>query len=105
MIDKETFLKAALPERQVDLDGQVVTVRGLSRAEVVGLQGLTDNLPGLEQKILLLGFVDPPLTDGDVTTWYGSAPAGHIDKVVTAISQLSGMAEGAAKSRVPKVRK
>lgn len=104
MIDKEAFLKSSLPERCVDLDGAEVTVRGLSRAEVVALQALKDNLAALEQRILELGFVDPPMDAADAERWYTSAPAGQIDRVVAAISDLSGMTPTAPKSGVPGVR-
>lgn len=105
MIDKEAFLKAALPEKKVNLHGAEVTVRGLSRSEVVGLQAHKDSLPKLEMAILALGFVDPALDADDVKAWYESAPAGDIDKVVGVISDLSGMTPASSKSGVPGVRR
>lgn len=104
MIDKEAFLKSSLPERTFDLDGDEVTVRGLSRAEVVALQALKADLAALERRILELGFVDPALDAGEVERWYTAAPAGHTDKVVAAITDLSGMTAAAPKSGVPGVR-
>ena len=105
MIDKEVFLKASLPEGKVDLHGAQITVRGLSRSEVVDLQQHADDLPRLERTILLLGFVDPPMTADDVDGWYRSAPAGDVDKVVGVISDLSGMTPAAPKSGVSGVRR
>lgn len=104
MIDKERFLKASLPEGTVDLDGQTVTVRGLSRTEVVDLQAHKDDLANLERGILEAGFVDPPMSAADVAAWYGSAPAGDIDTVIEKIRDLSGMSPAAAKSGVPGLR-
>lgn len=104
MIDKEAFLKPRLPEATVELDGATVTVRGLSRSEVIGLQPLAKDQEQLEKRILLFGFVDPVLTPDEVDQWYAAAPAGDIDRVIDEISGLSGTSEGANKSGVSEVR-
>lgn len=105
MIDREQFLKAALPEAELDIpDVGTVRVRGLTRAEALGLQTIKDDPGALEQRIILLGLVEPALSADDVDAWYGSAPAGLTDLIVDAVSRLSGLGEGAAKSGVPGIR-
>jgi hypothetical protein len=104
-MDKETLLKPRLPERDVDIpDVGTVRVRGLSRAEALGIQALGDDTAAVEHRILLLGLVDPKLTAEDVAEFYAAAPAGEIDPIVSAVVELSGLAEGASKSGVPQVR-
>ena len=106
MIDKEQFLKAAVPEDLVNVPGHgQVRVRGLTRSEVVGLQAMPKDVGALERRIIQLGMVDPVLDEGDVAAWYASAPAGHTDLIVDAVSRLSGLSEAAPKSGVPGVRR
>ncbi len=106
MIDRERFLKAAVPEAEVDIPGEgTVRVRGLTRTEVLGLQGLASDQAALERRIIALGLVDPELSAADVDAWYDTAPAGHTDLIVNKVSDLSGITEGAAKSGVPAVRR
>lgn len=105
MIDKDLFLKALVPEAVVSVQGVgEVRVRGLSRGEVLSLQALRDDLPALEQRILVLGLVEPSLGPDEVAAWYEAAPSAHVDVLTTEIARLSGMAEGAAKSGVPGLR-
>lgn len=105
MIDREQFLKAAAPEGTVTIPGEgEVRVRGLTRLEVIGLQGMPKDTGQIERRIIQLGMVDPALSEDDVAAWYAAAPAGHTDLIVDEVSRLSGLGEGAAKSGVPPVR-
>ena len=105
MIDREVFLKAALPEAEVDLPGVgPVRVRGLTRAEVVALQGFKADVGAVERRIIALGLVDPALGPDDVDVWYDTAPAGMTDLIVNEVSRLSGLSDGATKSGVPGIR-
>ena len=99
MISKDQLLKGRLPERDVEIpDVGTVRVRGLSRAEALECQKLAADVSDLECKILSFGLVDPALSPAEVGEWYGAAPAGEIDPVTTAIQELSGLGEGAAKT-------
>lgn len=105
MIDKEVFLKATSPEETVELPGiGEVRVRGLTRAEAVSLSPVKDDVRRLECRILLLGLVDPVLTEAEMSAWYEAAPSRAVDLLIAAIDSLSGLSEGAAKSGVPAVR-
>lgn len=105
MIDKDSFLKPLLPEKDVDLPGLgTVRVRGLSRAEAVRLAEVKGDTPKLECRILSYGLVDPVLTADELFDWYDRAPSGWVDLIVNAITALSAIDEGAAKSGVPGVR-
>lgn len=102
-MDKEAFLKPALPERYLGLSVGRVKVRGLSRAEHVSLQALKDDLGALERSIVQMGLVEPPLTLEEVATWYASALSDDVDAIVAAVSELSGTSKGSPKSGVPGV--
>ena len=98
-MDKETFLKPRLPEADVELPGVgTIRVRGLSRQEALSLQPLATDTPAMERAIVGLGLVDPALTSAEVDEWYAAAPAGEIAPIVSAIHELSGLKEGAAKA-------
>lgn len=105
MIDREAFLKHRLGERTVELPGVgMVRVRGLSRQEVFEIQKLKDT-EAMERRVVFCALVEPKLSEEDVAAWYENAPAGEIDLIVTPIQELSGLAEGAAKSGVSAVRR
>jgi hypothetical protein len=105
-MDKDAFLKVRLPERSVEIEGVgTVRVRGLSRVEALDVRNTGGDVDRAEKKIIFYGLVDPTLTEEEVTAWYAAAPAGEIDQLVNPIVELSGLAEGAAKSGVPEVRR
>lgn len=103
-MDREALLKGLTPEREVELSAGTVRVRGLTRAEVTALAPLKDDLPDLERSILLLGFVDPVLSEEDIAVWYATAANSDVDRAVTAISEATGMAPDSPKSGVPGLR-
>lgn len=105
MMDREVFLKASPPEEHVDLPGTgTVRVRGLTREEVHALAPLKKDQGTLERRIIHMGLISPSLSEEDVVVWYGSAPAGHTDLIVGAVSRLSGLFADSSKSGVPAVR-
>lgn len=87
--------------RDVEVDVGAVRVRGLNRDEVKACQDKDGNT--VENKLLAAGLVDPELTEDEVAEWLASAPAGDYVRVMEALSELSGLNEGAAKSGVPEV--
>ena len=98
-MDKETFLKPRLPEADVDIPGVgAVRVRGLSRLEALQIQSGKQDMAALERAVIRLGLVDPALTPDEIDAWYAAAPAGEIVPIVSAIHDLSGLKEGAAKA-------
>jgi hypothetical protein len=91
-----------LPEDDVEVASMgTVRVRGLSREEVFETQKAKDT-QAHERKILRLGMVDPPMTEGQAALWQKVSPAGEIEPVVDKIRALSGLDEGADKSELPR---
>lgn len=81
----------SLPREDVILTGgQVVSVRGLSRAEVLRMQGLGD---AVELHLVAVG-TDTPLEDA--ASWYEGAPSKDAEDIAAAVMRLSAMgaAEG-----------
>lgn len=102
MIDREAFLKPRLPERELDLPGiGTILIRGLSREDVVAMQPLKHDTAALEQRIIELGIVSPALSAADVAAWYSTALSGDVDRIVDAITELSGVSKGGPKSGLP----
>jgi hypothetical protein len=92
MTDKERFLKARLPERDVDVDGVgTVRVRSLSRAEAGRLKEFVDNPEAGEVFVLATGLVDPVLSEDEVRQWQAAATSAEVEEVTTAILGLSGL--------------
>lgn len=101
-MDKETLFKrrAADTLDTVDLEDFVVTVRGLTHDEVEMAQKFDDSAKR-DRLLVVMGMVDPVLTPADVEEWFKIAPAGDLVRVLEKLAQLSGLDEGAGKSRVP----
>lgn len=84
--------------------GEVV-VRGLSRAEVLGLQSAGDlDATEMERKLVSLAMVDPALTEDEVGEWQKVAPAGELEPISEAIQRLSGLAVKAVKAEMQRFR-
>lgn len=103
-MDKDTFLKPRLPEREVEIPGVgTVRVRGLSRAEILSARALSGE-DATERFILLVALVDPQLTADEVVQWHGSATTAEMSLVLSAIKDLSGLEVGADKAAYKSVR-
>lgn len=105
-VTKEALLKRGLPTRDVELPGiGTVTVRALSRAQVLVindlLSGIPEGVPGrvatLERALLRYGIAEPELSEDDVCELYDVSPGGEINVLTEAIQELSAMTEGAAR--------
>ena len=106
-MDKDVLFKRKATDRveTIDLgDDAAVTVRALSRGEVKRMKEDEDSPYSLENRMIAASLVDPVLTPSEVSEWLDEAPAGDSVSVVSAVSRLSGMDEGAAKSDVAGVR-
>lgn len=94
----------------VDTHAGKVTVRPLTRAEVLNLNtgrelGKLD-VAQYEAKMVALACVDPKLTEAEVRTMQGKQLAGGaLSDITDKIAELSGLSEGADKSRVSRVRR
>lgn len=105
-MDKDALLSSSrLPQAKVDLVDGTVTVRGLSRGEIIGVQQFSDDLPALEKAILHYGMVDPPLTPDEVARWYQVATHEEVEQILETIRDLSGLGEGSAKAIYKSVRR
>lgn len=90
-MDKETLLSRKLPERDVETVVGIIRCRGLSRAEVVSLQELTDDADALDNRMIELGVVAPKLTAEEAKTFRSCFTPEEIIPVTDAIAVLSGM--------------
>lgn len=84
--------------------GEIV-IRALSRAEVLDLkmqraEGMT--LAEYEAHMISWALVHPPMTPAEVQRWQAADKAGGVlNEVTDKVTELSGLGQGAEKSRVP----
>jgi hypothetical protein len=107
--------RAVTTRAYVDIDGVgTLEIRALTRNEVLRIRRAADMTPkgvdglrtlALEREMLVLGIVDPIMTKNQVTLWQENGPVGEVDRVATAIQQLSGMDDGTGKRQFREVRK
>ena len=96
-MDKAKLLaKRGTSQRDVQVDVGTVKVRGLTRAEVIQCRDETGKT--IDVELIALAMTDPQLTAEEAGIWLETAPAGDYVKVLTAVSELSGLIEGADKS-------
>lgn len=105
-MDKAALFAERLPRAEVEIAGVgVVTVRGLSRAELLLAGKLSDQGAAvMERRMLAYAMVDPAMSEADVERWQSAAPAGEIQPIVAKVNELSGIGQGADKSGVQSVR-
>lgn len=84
--------------------GRKVQVRSYTRYELVIAGQNTEDPALVERRILRYCLVQPAMTMAQVEAWQKSSKPNDIARVITRIRELSGMAEGAAKSDVDPVR-
>ena len=80
-------------------DGTTVSVRALTRDEVLASQDHSD-VADRDNYIVSTGMTDPKLTADEVAAWAAEADAGDLVSVSDAIAELSGLKQGAGKSGV-----
>lgn len=102
---KAKLLAPRLPKpHDVELPGiGTVSVRGLSRAEVLELQDVDGRLE-FERKLVSLGMVRPAMTPEDVAAWQAASLSDEIETITKKISELSGLEAGARKRAYKSVR-
>ena len=116
-MDKELLFKrkANTATDTVELDAGVeVQIKALTRGEVEACRKGKPENDVYERRLIAAALVDPVMSYADVTRWLDGdpeddtdegAPAGDSVRVMKAIAELSGLAEGAPKSGVPGVRR
>lgn len=103
-MDKELLFKAQVSEADVELNSGTVRVRGLTRGEMHAMNARNADPLLVEQRTVKTGLVDPELTLDEVKRWYETALAGDVQKVVSAVLELSGMYEGSDKEAYQQFR-
>lgn len=86
------------------LDGSTVSVRALTRDEVLQSQQL-NSINEQDTFIIATGMTDPVMSVEDVAAWAAAGDAGDLVAVSDAIGELSGLKQGAGKSGVSRARK
>lgn len=85
-------------------DGTYVTIRGLSRFELINHGKNTDDSALIEARNVAACLVEPPLSLGQAQAWQKRARAnGDWSRVTRAIRDMSGLGEGADKSDLREV--
>lgn len=79
-------------------DGEVI-IRGLTRDEALQVRG-AETLAEKDNVLISCGLVDPEMTPADVAEWAAEEDAGLLGALSQRIGELSGLVEGAGKSRV-----
>lgn len=104
-LTREQILARKMGQDVVELDdGGTVTVRGLNRHEAMITAGLEDHYER-DAFLIAAGMVDPVMTVDDVKAWGEQDGTDTLEVVSRRIGELSGMVEGAGKSRVPRARR
>lgn len=105
-MDKAALFADRLPREDVEIPGVgTVTVRGLSRAELLLAGKLSDQgAAAMERRMLAFAMVDPEMSEGDVERWQGACPAGEIQPIVAAVNRLSGIGKDAEKEAYKSLR-
>jgi hypothetical protein len=102
-VSVEQLTERELPEDDVEVPGLGwVRVRGLSRAEFLGLREGIDAKKGnpvvvAERRMIVAGMVIPKVTEAQVGKWMKKSGAVELDEVSNRISELSGIDLKAAK--------
>lgn len=85
----------------------VVIIRGLTRDESLSMRQASESgdLGAADNLLIHYGLVEPEMSVDDVAAWAAADDAGTLVDLSQAIARLSGMSEGAGKSRVPRAGK
>jgi hypothetical protein len=104
-MDKNALLTERLPRGEVEIPGVgAVTVRGLSRYELLLAGKGQEDVTVMEQRMLSMGMVDPEMTEQDIAEWQKCSPAGEIMPVVALINELSGVGRDVQKEAYKSLR-
>jgi hypothetical protein len=99
-VDLDLLFKPRLAEEDIEIPGVgTLRIRALNRLEALHVSAAKSEADR-ERRILVIGVVDPTLTEDDVKRWQRASAAGEIEVVSTRIAVLSGMAPDSAKEAV-----
>lgn len=99
-MDINDLFKPRLPEEDIPIEGiGTVKIRALNRLEALSIEKISGT-EATERAILVMGMVDPPMTDADVKRWQAASAAGEIEHVSRRIAALSGMLPTSPKEAV-----
>jgi hypothetical protein len=88
----------------VEIDGVgTVTVRALSRKEMIEAGELSEHTLVQERYILSRAMIDPQMSEDDIAAWQAASPPGEINRVADKVNELSGLKKESAKRDVPAV--
>lgn len=73
---------------EVEVGGQTVTVRALTRGQVIALGGLEDDVPEAEARMLAYAT---GTSIKEAKAWYASAPHWAVQPLIEKIAELSGV--------------
>ena len=100
-LTREQILARKMGQDVVEIEGGTVTVRGLNRHEAMTAAAIEDHYER-DAFLLASGLVDPAMSVEDVKAWGEVDNTNTLETVSRRIGELSGMVEGAGKSRVPR---
>lgn len=80
-------------------DGEKVAVRALTRDEVLEMNKIEDH-KDRDNFIVATGMTNPKMSVEDVAVWGAEGNSGDLVAVTDRIAELSGLKQGADKSRV-----
>lgn len=105
LVDKAALLapraatESGMPEDTVEVPGfGLMRVRGLNRYEVMEIQKLSNPVER-EQHMVAIAAIEPTFSRSEVKAWQKLSNANELEPVTTMIGRLSGMLEGAQKSK------
>lgn len=103
-VSKEALLRNRIPQDYVEVDGVgLVLVRGMSRHEMIESSKVRASKGDeqAERYIVSTCMLGPKLEQHEVAEWQKASLAPEINTIAHKINELSGTAQGAAKSDVP----
>lgn len=105
-LDKAALFASRLDTQDVEVGALgSVTIRALSRAEVLAFRKRKVEDPAEMERVLIsTALVAPTLTEDEVGQWQAASAAGELEPVTQAISTLSGLDTSAAKEAVKRFR-
>lgn len=108
-LSKEQLLTPSVPTEKVELPGKgEVLVRALTRGQVHANSEARDkgkkSNKEIEAQTIVWGLVEPELDINDVKAWMDSSSTDEVNRVVSAIMELSGFDEEKQKEAAKSLR-
>lgn len=96
-MDKKQLLsrRKGFTEVEVEVEGGAVTVRSLSRDEILAVRALANDPGKFERKLLSFAMVNPTLTEAEVREWQKNSDALELEDITDKVLEISGLKERA----------